>query len=513
MIVSPPDRYQTSAVEWLQRIFWLVFFLFPCCLALRYQSLLSGQRINAMLFVGVLIFFGALYALINLKTLDTGKPWRRELFALALIVGIAAFLRIQAVNLLDTKPISDFAYMNNLAQAWAQGPKPDFYTAIFPYDAIYTSVLAWLYALLGAGIKVAKYLNIACAILTVMLLYFLGKKIAAGKWQVGMAAGLIFACWPSMLAYSGVLSSENIFVFFLALVLWIYNLVRDHWRRLKFWQVVACYGFLGVLLGVMDFFKSIAIVIFIALLITELVSRHQGILYNRKTWLKVIAGMVACFLLYSACKAGLYAFADYQTQYTTNRSGYAYTLYIGMNFENDGVWSAPRVGAFSQLLSDNHNDFRKVSRLILQQTFSEITAKPSRLIPLWAAKFKRVWRSDDDLLGFATAAKLHPQVDYLGNEFFSYIVPALDYFFTLIILISALGSLYTIFRKPDPVLMLSALIVFGVAFLLLFTEAQQRYRSTLTPALALTAAWGLESISMFFHSFQMFGAKKSEPRR
>ena len=83
-----------------------------------------------MLLVGVLIFFGVLYALINLKTVETGAPWRRDVAALALIVGIAAFLRIQAVILLDTKPISDFAYMNNLALAWAQGPKPDFYTAL-----------------------------------------------------------------------------------------------------------------------------------------------------------------------------------------------------------------------------------------------------------------------------------------------------------------------------------------------------------------------------------------------
>jgi 4-amino-4-deoxy-L-arabinose transferase-like glycosyltransferase len=476
---------------------------------LKNQALLNGKRINILFFMGVFIFFGVFYALINLKTLDIDKPWRRDLVAVMLIVGIAAFLRIQAVNLLDTKPISDFAGFDNLAREWLQGVKHPYLFA--PYGAMYAAVLEFVYSVFTIDIKVAKYLNILCALPVVVFLYFLGKKISQGKWQVGIAAALIFACWPAMLAYSGVLSSENIFVFFLALVTWVYSLIRDYWRRLNLWQLLACYSVLGMLISLMDFFKSVALVFLIALLIIELITRHSGILYNRKTWLKVVACLAACFLVYTIVNQALFAFLDYQTQSRINRDTYAYTFFIGMNFNSGGTFSAERAGEYFQLLAANHNDFQKTGYLVLQKTFAEIAANPGKILPLWTTKFNHVWESDDVLLSWAIAEKLHPQAVYLGNDFYNYITPAMDYFFTFILLLSAFGSFYAIFRKPNAEVTLVSLFILGVALLLLITEAQQRYRSVLTPALALTAAWGLESISLFLHDLR--DAFQRLPRR
>jgi 4-amino-4-deoxy-L-arabinose transferase-like glycosyltransferase len=134
---------------------------------------------------------------------------RRLLYAILLA---AFFLRAAWVLLIPTYPISDFKEYNRLAVGLINGQgyiKSDgSLTAYRPPG--YPFFLAGVYKLLGPHDIIARLVNILLGVLTCWLTYILTVQLFDQR--VALIAAMLIALFPSLIAWSNILASENLFL-------------------------------------------------------------------------------------------------------------------------------------------------------------------------------------------------------------------------------------------------------------------------------------------------------------
>lgn len=120
----------------------------------------------------------------------------------------ALLLRLAFVLLLPQQPVSDGAwYMARAAEmAAGLGYQEDGHaTAFWPVG--YPALLAGTMLVFGKGLLGPVLLNLACAMLTLWLVLWLGRRIAGSELAARIAA-LLYAVYPAHIAYTGAPFSE-----------------------------------------------------------------------------------------------------------------------------------------------------------------------------------------------------------------------------------------------------------------------------------------------------------------
>lgn len=139
--------------------------------------------------------------------------WRRlgpPAVPLSVIVGLGVALRIGWIVAFPTEVELDFASYHRFATQLAAGEHgPLLYAKLLLQEVGYPLVLSGAYVLAGADAGVGRGLNVLFAAWLIVVVYRV--LVPAGE-KAALSGALMIAVWPSHVALSSVLASENLFL-------------------------------------------------------------------------------------------------------------------------------------------------------------------------------------------------------------------------------------------------------------------------------------------------------------
>jgi 4-amino-4-deoxy-L-arabinose transferase-like glycosyltransferase len=200
------------------------------------------------------------------------------------LVALAFLARLAAVLWLsDTVPYSDFLLYHAAGIEIARDPGFLFEPAVASglpqfnlWPPGYPLFLASIYSFLGADYRAAVLLQVLLGTLVCWLVYRVASN--AGGATTGKIAGLFVALDPSYVFLTNQIASENLFVLWLALALWlIAKTIRD--RRSAY--------LLGITLGLGAMTRAIGLVLPLVI-----VPWLRGNAANRRAWLSHAAWLL-----------------------------------------------------------------------------------------------------------------------------------------------------------------------------------------------------------------------------
>ena len=208
----------------------------------------------------------ALFFIMLLLLHRTASSKMSEPALLLAIFSITILIRAFSQVFFNTQPISDYMDAVKVAMRFMDGPSPDLETARFPYWGFYRVTLTYLFRLFGSSIANIKIMNLLLSGLTAISIYLLGK-IMTGSRKFGFLAASIYMADLADILYINLPTGEHIFTMLFPIVCIVFLALFDHPDRKTAVQV--SFGiFLGVLIGLMDMYKPVGIILLIAMLIT-----------------------------------------------------------------------------------------------------------------------------------------------------------------------------------------------------------------------------------------------------
>ncbi len=128
-----------------------------------------------------------------------------------LVSGLAFVPRFIWIRLVETTPLWDFARYLNYARSIVAGDPGAIadIRGVFPHLTGYPLILSWVMRLFGTDVAVARWFNFFCTMVTLLLVYQLGKKAFSPR--VGRGAAILFALWPGQVYYLTVVGGEHLF--------------------------------------------------------------------------------------------------------------------------------------------------------------------------------------------------------------------------------------------------------------------------------------------------------------
>ena len=470
----------------IQRIALVITLIFPIGLAIftQIQDISKDFDLySTLLLAPLVIVFFSLMVYIQLSNRQGS-----EISAVILMIGFAISIRTATLLILSTDLSSDVLDVHNYAIDIVRGTptsRMDQYTYI--PEATYLTMTglthAIFYKLFGASVKTAKLLSVAIGAITCFLVYKTGKEVAGDR-RTGLVAGTIFAAWPALIVYTGIPTSEHIAMSLIVLVTLISVFYsksdkHDSWRF-----SLGMYALMGVVIGLVDWYRPVGVILLIAVLISGFLYLGKGELKLR--WFAQIAVLVITYLVISQSAIQINRLVN-GVPVPSNSQRLGQFILIGTNFETRGLHNWEDHGtafAASQRFGD---DFSGANRYLISVAMERIRDNFDQLPGLIEIKFRRVWQNDADL--FETAS-----VGSNDSELLGYANLVDDFCLIVISILIFLSSVFGLKKRSPGAVFLMQLFILGMALTLLVTEAQMRYRSILIPYSAILAAFGLKCL-------------------
>jgi 4-amino-4-deoxy-L-arabinose transferase-like glycosyltransferase len=342
---------------------------------------------------------------------------------------------------------------------------------------------AGLYKIFGASVKTAKFFTVAISGLTCALIYLTGKEITK-DYRGGLVAGFMYAGWPALVSYTGVPSSEHIAMGLIMVSTYIWILVSKREAQAHWVHSLGIYLVIGVIIGLVDWYRPVAFILALAILISEGLFLKQ----KERPWLKMIC-LLVLLMMYQFTSNLAYQINDSVNgiKNPSSRQRAGSTILIGANFDYKGIHNWDDFNIIIDVYDKYGDDFDAANRDLIQLAYQRIIGNFDKVPSLLEAKFSRVWQNDAGMINASSVGSNDAELlDYLG-------VIDLFYLVTIITLIF-IATIFMIFRRSNKIFFMMQLFILGLSIMLLITEAQMHYRSILIPFLVLLAALGMKNL-------------------
>ncbi len=470
----------------IQRIFLVIFLIFPIALGLLFQLRFAIPTLEpyqtfslAPIFI---VFLGFLFIILS------GKENRNNWQLVALLIGFALALRLAMVLILSSDLYSDLLDVHLYAIDILRGnPTANLGKYTYIPEASYLSMtgltFAGLYKIFGASVKTAKLFTVALSSLTCGLIYLTGKEISDNP-RVGLAAGFLYAGWPSLVSYTGVPSSEHIAMFLIVLSTYIWVMVSKREPTDRWYYPLGIFILIGVILGLVDWYRPVALILLLAFLISEVIYWKR----TERPWLKI----VSLLALFAVCQFT----SNLSTQINdrinrlnipSNGQRIGSTILIGSNFAYKGNHNWEDQWLIINAYRKYGDDFNAANRYLFQLAIRRIGENLDKVPSLLETKFSRVWANDAGMIDASAVGSNDAELlGYLSQIDLLYLIAITAFAF--------LATIVALFRRTGKIFFMMQLFIIGFSVILLITEAQMRYRSILAPFLVLLAASGMKSL-------------------
>jgi hypothetical protein len=493
-----------------RKIFLAVFFLFPICLILLQQIveflrlLRTGQSSDFIgwlppatndrtFFIPVLLFsfFLVLAVLIAgrrqvIRNFFTQLP---DFWYIAFILIFSLLIRLSAISLINTQPVSDFEFINKDALALAQGGRPS--QMHVETRVMITVVYGFLYHVFGPYLNVLKVFHAVAYGLAGVFLYASGKMIFKSKFWAFIAAVLLVG-WPSLVVYSNVLTPEHLFILvecalIFSVAHWFKSLEeaekgvvnhRSAWYLV--WSIAV-----GILIGVSGMFRPFGELFLVAAILTLLLY-----IRNLKKLTTVILSILIAFGLVRNIPVTVAKY--YQNEFRNVRPC---NLLVGLNFKAAGQYNDEDVKLCRKLRSEIPDE-TALSTKIAEIVWARFQEQKNGSVPFINDKFAILWANSNGILFWTVRQITDGDPTWILATIQK--VNLVDFTVMFLVVIACVaGTVIAFFKDVPPPIFFCLLTFFGFNLMEVPFEVQTRYRSAIMPVPVLFACWTFAIISIW----------------
>ncbi|SMP55271.1 ArnT family glycosyltransferase [Anoxynatronum buryatiense] len=455
-----------------------------------------------------------------------------------LVTGLAAAPRFVWMRLVETTPLWDFARYLNYARSIVGGDPGAIaqIRGVFPHLTGYPLVLSWVMQIFGTETAVARWFNFFCTLMTVLLLYELGKRAFSPR--VGRGAALLFALWPGQIYYSNVLGAEHLFTMVLMGVLLLFVMAIHHESGAglapKAWTLALA---AGTLLSLAHVVRPVASLLFPAFLLYLCLKPFDGELQGRgirgiqhlengrpdtfeshlasddvlddvqeeaaaerpvnskrnprPVWQQillrrgaVLALLLAGFLLTLTTLNAIY---EPRVLVPLGKTGAGFNLYVGTNQASRGMWSADDWA----IIEEYNYDFDRIHEEAWRRGMERIQEDYRDFWLLVERKFAIQWAVSDYGFYWGMLELDRVTAVSLWAEEYRQELQVLSQVHYLNLMWLTLAGLWlTRQRRQATFNAFIAILFFGFIAMHVLIEVQSRYHHSLVPLFMLSAAYG-----------------------
>lgn len=307
---------------------------------------------------------------------------RQEKAALAVILALAAALRIGYIFIVPTQPVSDFSLLYGAAQSAAAGNMSwaDVTEGYFSWWQYQIPFVLYEAAILRVVPSVAalKMMNVIWSVGSVYLIWRIVTRFMPGR--CALAAAFMMAVYPAQIMYASVLTNQHISLFFVLLALAVLTDTASPW---------GC-ALAGAMLAVGDLMRPEGTVVLAAVFCCALCAVIGQ--PRKKRALSLLITLAAFALAYFAVKwaAGAVLGALGLAPHGIGNSVPEWKLVVGLDRENGGTVSDKYIYILN--LTDP-----AARRAAGQDIISQHLAQHGGWAAFFLAKLRYFWASAEDL--------------------------------------------------------------------------------------------------------------------
>lgn len=441
--------------------------------------------------IGVIVIFSvfmpraALKTRVALRQLLSAKYF--TIYAIALVIVIGTAIRFSFYFNFSYQPVADpYVYLNT-AQSIAngQGIVHDAYVAFFPHLAAYDFALGYAIKVFGNPWFATIALNSLLDILAAAIVFALVKRLARPSSKRPLFAFCLWFLSPFNILFSTLSLPIIIVNFFVVAILLIVHLLYSSIVESKRGLIIWFSLFLGVTIGLANWFRPVfpvAIIALIAFYVYLILSDHS----NRKRTAWFGASLLIVSVSFFGMQKLNITFVANQTQLPMISSG-GWNIYVGSNSESDGAWNvedADRKNAICKNLSqaDCQHTLQKlaVARYKHHGVTGTLNLFIRKLYVLSSGQYPP-YNTPQSIEGY-TRSKTEKLLGIYGALF----APLLYGLSALFLYNSAKQILKR--RKVTPVLVFASILVLGFFSSIVIVETSSRYSQVLYPMFILFAS-------------------------
>ena len=307
---------------------------------------------------------------------------RRTKLALAVILALAAALRIAYIFIVPTQPVSDFSLLYGAAQSAAAGDMSwaDVTEGYFSWWQYQIPFVLYEAAILRVVPSVAalKMMNVVWSVGSVYLIWRIVSRFMPGR--CALAAAFMMAVYPAQIMYASVLTNQHISLFFVLLAVAVLTETASPW---------GC-ALAGTMLAVGDLMRPEGTIVLAAVFCCALCAVIGQ--PRRKRALSLLITLAAFALAYFAVKwaAGAVLGALGLAPHGIGNSVPEWKLVVGLDRENGGTVSDKYIYILN--LTDP-----AARRAAGRDVIAQHLAQHGGWAAFFLAKLRYFWASAEDL--------------------------------------------------------------------------------------------------------------------
>lgn len=469
----------------LQRLALILFAIFPVGLTIisQIKLIITSWNIASFLLIGFLVvsFFAPIFSIFT-KTSIWSFIKENESLSVIWVIVLALTLRIIFVKLISTNFVSDMEDVHHFAVDISNN-QPMINIDMYPNIPRATHlnmtalVFSFVYKIFGANTATAKLFMVFLGGLTTFFVYKLGKEIANIK--VGFVSAFIFAILPSIILYTGVLVGDHLASPLMVLAIFIFARINNNDNK-NFSASIILSTFLGILFGLVHWFRPFGIILISATVISLLI--HGIEKWNFRRLFVIIVVLIFSYNMTSNLAVRI-SEDLFQIKVLSASQRIGEFVLKGLNPDSKGTITLED----DKLARDTYkifgNDVSGAQIFLIQYSFSRL--EKSEINNLLKEKFILVWSSHDALFDYALA----------GSNDYDLVNLMRDYE-TLLFFVINIFMLYhaiknAIYQRITPATFIMQLFILGFAILLLIVEVQNRYVAIVIPYSILLGVLGM----------------------
>lgn len=466
------------------KVLFIVLLLGIVLLAI---SFLKGSNIATLLVItiNIMVLFGV-YKIIKSKRLINSKK-------IILIILLGLSLRILWLININTLPSSDFLLLYNSAIDLTNNDNTVFtgvnYIARFPHLSYMIVYMALIMKIFGQSLFIIKIGNLVFSVITMYLVYKVSLEVFE-KENIALLSLGVSVIFTPMITYVGVLATENIAIpFYLASIYYFL-------RAIKGGISVKLLIISGLLLGIGNLFRMVAVIVLIAYAMYIIIFENKNIIVKIRGTIVIISMFIIVTVSGSFL---LKSFGITEVHLWKGREPAITNILKGSNIKSFG-----RFNEEDATMPDKYNyDYDKVKEVAIDIIKERLTTtSPIRLGIFYSGKFIGQW-SQGDMSGISWSESGSEKLGIINSGNYRGVV---QFIYMIIILLSFISLFNTkrIFGE-NQIINLFYIILCGYGCFYLITEMQGRYAYIVCWLFIIFATSGIEKIMDYNKSKKILG--------
>lgn len=475
------NKKQVEIQKILHIFFVIAYLIFTIAIGI---CIINRPLTNASIYIFLIVILALLGFVFGKFLRKNAKVVLITLLILAILLRIGVFF-------LDySKPLeSDYLFFYSNATNFANGQEVDSrYIAMFPFLAPYIVLLGWVLKIFNnSNYLMIVALNNILDIITALLIYKILKNREKTTRWLGAILWLInpiniiwtTICCPVVIVNCGI-----------TFTLYIFEKIREtinekfNWKKFLVLNIVY-----GITIGFFNCFRPILAIVVIA---TAIYYIYKMISNSNKKTEKIILGLaiLIIFLIYQLMNALTNVLISKLIKQEASTTP-GWTLYLGSNFKNKGMWNEEASGEAGILVDNTELSAEEVQVILKNKAIQQYKENGLLNIKLFIQKFNILVNniSGYSIYSLADRIKIHNIILIQAINTFTEIT------MIIILLLNIYSFKYTFNNKKEfEKIFIYMLINMGLASSHIFVETHRRYLMPMFPALIIIATISISNI-------------------